>query len=119
MSHAPGFVPVVAKNLNTQRGGVVALFKHDIFKDVNAIDTSADSPYFSSVRFSEIQAKTQNNTHGYVLVGYMNTRCGDKVKVKSYSFQSSLTYRKREKWISEVDYCLITDRYISVSEALK
>lgn len=31
----------------------------------------------------------------------------------TYSFPSSLTYRKREKWISEVDYCLITARYIN------
>lgn len=163
MSNVPGFV--------------VTLFKHDIYNDVTVIDTSAqeqiwfqlqsvpsiifggtyippsDSPYFSYESSSEIQAKTQDTSFGYVVVGDMNTRCGDKVKeliegsndlyykpidvsvnnngksiiqvckdnnllvvnnlhTMCHSFPSSLTYRKRKKWISEVDYCLITAHYI-------
>lgn len=177
VTHAPGFVPVVAKNSSSQRGGVVVMFKHDIYDDVTLIDTTAqeqiwfqlqsvpgvmfggayippsDSPFFSDVGFSEIQVRSQDNTSAYVVVGDMNTRCGDKVKeliegsndmyykpvdetvnsngksiiqvckdnnllvvnnlhTASTSFPSSLTYRKKKKWISEVDYCLISARYI-------
>lgn len=101
VTHAPGFIPVVAKNKNSQRGGAVALFKHDMYYDIAVIDTLAqkqiwfqlqsvpgvkiggayippsDSPFFSNVSFSEIQARTQDNTMGYVVVSDMNTRCGD------------------------------------------
>ena len=152
------------------------MFKHDIYRDVKEMDTTAqeqiwfqlqsvpgvtfggayippsDSPFFSDVSISEIQARTQDKSSGYIVVGDMNTRCGDKVNelindgnmyympndetvnangksiiqvckdnsllavnnlhTEFNSFPSALTYRKRDKWISEVDYCLITDRYV-------
>lgn len=97
---------------------------------------------------------------GYVVVGDINTRCGNKVKelledsnnmyykplddtvnsngrssiqvckgndllvmnnlhTASYSFPGSQTYCKREKWISEVDYCLTSARYVNCVKSFR
>ena len=184
LNHAPGFIPVVAKNQNSQRGGVAILFKQEIYQEVTAIDTTAqeqiwfqlrtvpgmkfggvyippsDSPFFSSTSFAEIQARTQDSAYGYIVAGDMNTRCGDLVNdlVKDcheiyyrpvdktvnsngkaivqvckdnnlvalnnlytdvWSYPSSLTYRKKDKWISEVDYCFSSIHCINCATNLK
>lgn len=40
VTYAPGFILVVAKNKNTQRGGVVTLFKYNVYNEVTVIDAS-------------------------------------------------------------------------------
>ena len=104
VKHAPGFVPIVAKNDSpTHRGGLVVLFKHSIYPEVFAVDKSvpeqvwfrlrcipdvqfcgayvapADSTYFNESSLAEIQAKTSSDEYHYVIVGDLNARCGDKV----------------------------------------
>ena len=104
MKHAPGFVPVVAKNDSpTHRGGLVILFKHSIYPEVCDIDKSvpeqiwfklnsipavqfcgayvapADSPYANVSSLAEIQARTVNDGVHYVIVGDFNARCGNGV----------------------------------------
>ena len=48
---APGFVSGIAQNMNTQRKGFVALFKHDIYNDFNVIDLLAQIKIFTSDLF--------------------------------------------------------------------
>lgn len=99
VTHAPGFIPAVAINHSSQRG-IVVLFKHDTYNDITVTDRSAQEKMWfqqqsdpsvtfggayippSDSLFSEIQARTQDSTKGYVVVVDMNTRCGKKVSVK-------------------------------------
>ena len=101
VKHAPGFVPIVARNDSpTHRGGLVVLFKHSIYPEVCDVDKSipeqiwfklnsipdvhfcgayvapVDSPYANDASFAEIQAKTDRSDYHYVVVGDFNARCG-------------------------------------------
>ena len=104
VKHAPGFVPIVAKNDSpSHRGGLAILFKHSIYPEVYDIDKSvseqiwfklssipsvqfcgvyvapADSPYTNDSSLAEIQARTVSDDLHYVIVGDFNARCGDGV----------------------------------------
>ena len=104
VKHAPGFVPIVARNDSpTHRGGLVVLFKHSIYPEVCDVDKTVpeqiwfklnsipnvhfcgayvapvDSPYANDASFAEIQAKTDRSDYHYVVVGDFNARCGDGV----------------------------------------
>ena len=88
VKHAPGFVPIVARNDSpTHRGGLVVLFKHSIYPEVCDVDKSipeqiwfklnsipdvhfcgayvapVDSPYANDASFAEIQAKTDRSDY--------------------------------------------------------
>ena len=104
VKHAPGFVPIVAKNDSpTYRGGLAILFRHSIYPEVYDIDKSvpeqiwfklrsiptvqfcgvyiapADSLYTNESSFAEIQARTVNDNLHYLIVGDFNARCGEGV----------------------------------------
>ena len=105
VKHAPGFIPVVAKNDSpTHRGGLVVLFKYHIYPEFYGIDKSvpeqvwfklrclpqvqfcgayvapSDSPYSCDSSLAEIQAKTTCNGLHYIIVGDLNARCGSTVQ---------------------------------------
>ena len=104
VKHAPGFIPIVAKNNSpSHRGGLVILFKYSIYREVCNVDKSVpeqiwfklssipavqfcgayvaptDSPYANDSSFAEIQARTIDESLHYVIVGDFNARCGDGV----------------------------------------
>ena len=83
VKHAPGFIPIVAKNDSpTHRGGLVILFKHSIYPEVCNVDKSVpeqiwfklssipavqfcgayvaptDSPYANDSSYAQVQART-------------------------------------------------------------
>ena len=105
VKHAPGFIPIVAKNDSpTHRGGLVVLFKYHIYPEVYDIDKSvpeqvwfklrclpqvqfcgvyvapSDSPYVCDSSLAEIQCRTTFNGLHYIIVGDLNARCGNSVQ---------------------------------------
>ena len=103
LPHVPGFIPVIAKTVNSRRGGVALLVKSRLYPDLCHVDKSANdqiwfsfssvpgvrfggvyltpssSPYFVESDIANLQAKTQDRSLKYVIVGDMNARVGSKV----------------------------------------
>ena len=98
--HVPGFIPVVAKTVNSRRGGVVVLVKSPLYPDLCHIDVSTNdqvwfsfssipnvrfggvyvtpssSPYYSDGDMANIQAKTDGKDVRYIVLGDLNARVG-------------------------------------------
>ena len=177
LPHVPGFIPVIAKTVNSSRGGVALLVKSRLYPDLCHVDTSANdqiwfslssvpgvrfggvyltpssSPYFMESDIANLQAKTQDQSLKYVIVGDMNARVGSKVNelvlhnaytynkpvdsvlndngkrllavcrdsklivvnnlvAGSNCFLGGLTFRKRNRWISQLDLCVTSEELI-------
>ena len=178
LPHVAGFVPIMAKTLNSQRGGVAILVKSYLYPDLCHVDTSANdqvwfgfssipgtrfcgayitpstSPYFMESDIANIQANTSNSNMKYVIVGDLNARVGASVTDlvaynKSYEYNTpvdaevndngkkllsvckdsklvivnnlktqtqchpgALTFRKGNKWISQLDLCITSETLI-------
>ena len=176
--HVPGFIPVVAKTVNSRRGGVVVLVKSPLYPDLCHIDVSTNdqvwfsfssipnvrfggvyvtpssSPYYSDGDMANIQAKTDGKDVRYIVLGDLNARvgrsagqlvkhnasytysapvdvtvndngkkllaiCGDRnlmlvnnLRTESRSFPGALTFRMRNRWISQLDLCLVSEELI-------
>ena len=172
LPHIPGFVPIIAKTVNTRRGGLAVLIKNYLYPDVYHIDrtvndqiwfslssapqvrfcgayiTPSTSSYFDEAEMANIQAKTVEDEM-VIIVGDLNSRLGEKVhdlvggvwtynpvdvgenengkklfnickdnnlvvannlKTESATLTSSLTYRMRNKWVSELDLCIVSKK---------
>ena len=103
LPHVPGFIPVMAKTVNSRRGGVALLVRSRLYPDLCHVDKSANdqiwfsfssapgvrfgavyltpssSPYFMESDIANLQAKTQDQNLKYVIIGDMNARVGLKV----------------------------------------
>ena len=103
LPHVPGFVPVMAKTIKSQRGGLAVLVKSHLYPQLCHVDTSyndqvwfsfssipevrfggvyitpSSSPFFNECDMANIQAKTIHDNMKYVIVGDLNARVGAKV----------------------------------------
>ena len=173
----PGFT-VMRSSDSGQRGGVGVLVKHRLAAgvfDVKLLNDQvwfrlsfmpgmkicacyippADSPYFSSISFSDIQSQAVESDSKVLLIGDVNSRMGDLNRLEDtergieYSsnvdvsenahgrnmlnmcknldlypvnhlilhgkcFMGAKTYRKREKWISQLDWLFCSSQLLSL-----
>ena len=103
LPHVPGFVPIIAKTVNSRRGGVAVLVKSCLYPDLCHLDlsvydqiwfsfdsmpgvrfcgayiTPSTSPYFRESDIANLQAKTSDQNMKYVIAGDFNARVGEKV----------------------------------------
>ena len=184
VNHAPGFIPIVAKNISpNHRGGLAVLFKYSIYSEVYNIDKSvpeqlwfklrsvpgvqfcgayvapSESRYFNESSLPELQAKSTSEDTSYIIVGDLNARCGTQVhqiaqqlpevrytpvdtvvnsngrevtqicidnsllllnNVESgKQFPGGLTFRRKTKWISELDLCLLSKDLLHYTKCLE
>ena len=175
LPHIPGYVPIIAKTMNSTRGGLAVLVKNYLHKDVYNVDrivndqiwfslysvpnvrfcgayiTPSTSTYFDESDMANLQAKSMDDKTMYIIVGDLNSRLGNKVKdlvsgswrynpvdigenengkkllsickdndlvvannltTESAMLSSSLTYRMRNKWVSELDLCVVSKELI-------
>ena len=177
LPHVPGFVPILAKTINTKRGGLAVLVRSSLYSDLCHIDktyndqlwfsfssipdvvfcgvyiTPTSSPYFSEGDIANLQAKTIDHTKNYVIMGDLNARVGSSIHsvvddsqfltyktidpgindsgkrlvdickdhnlvlvnnlcTETATFQGALTFRQRNKWISELDLCIVSKAMI-------
>ena len=169
LPHVPGFVPIIAKTVNTRRGGLAVLIKTYLYQDVYHIDrtvndqvwfslssvphirfcgayiTPSTSPYYDEAEMANLQAKTTEES--VIIVGDLNSRLGENVhdlvkkswtyhpvdvgvnengkklfnicrdnklvvannlRTESATLNSSLTFRVKNKWVSELDLCIVS-----------
>ena len=103
LPHVPGFVPIIAKSVNSRRGGLAILVKSYLYPDIYHVDktvndqiwfslssaphirfcgayiTPSTSTYFSEDEMANLQAKTIDDETMIVIVGDLNSRIGAKV----------------------------------------
>ena len=103
LPHVPGFIPIMAKTVNSRRGGLAVLVKSALYSDICYVDTSvcdqvwfslrsvplvrfcgvyvtpSSSPYYNDLDIANIQAKTIDQNMNYFIIGDMNARLGPKI----------------------------------------
>ena len=101
LPHIAGFVPIIAKTVNTKRGGLAVLIRNYLYPDVYNIDrtvndqiwfslssvpqvrfcgayiTPSTSSYFNEAEMANLQAKTVDDEM-VIIVGDLNSRLGER-----------------------------------------